>query len=64
MPYGGSECVMGQNTPVGSVDVSMVQPYGAAQQHYYHSEQVLSFVSSRKRIFIFKKVFLYCSAKH
>ncbi|CAG9534833.1 unnamed protein product [Cercopithifilaria johnstoni] len=39
IPYGGGECVIDQNTAVSSVDVSMVQPYGAAQQHYYHSEQ-------------------------
>ncbi|KAK6102077.1 SET domain family protein [Brugia pahangi] len=39
MPYGAGECMMNQSASVGSVDVSIVQPYGAAQQHYYHSEQ-------------------------
>ncbi|KAM3715872.1 Histone-lysine N-methyltransferase 2C [Dirofilaria immitis] len=39
IPFGGGECVMGQNASVNSVDISMVQSYGASQQHYYHSEQ-------------------------
>lgn len=66
MPYGSGECVAGQNTSVGSVDVSMVQSYGVTQQNYYHSEQVHLFlyilISSNKKIFILE-VFLYCAAQ-
>lgn len=40
---------MGQNTRGGSIDLTMVQSYGAAQQQHYHSEQVFCNIEASRR---------------